>query len=280
MTPLRARMIEDLKLAGLADRTQQSYVDAVYQLAKFHRRSPAELIESEVREFFVDLVENRKAATSTLRVYKCGIRFFYERTLDKVFHFMGTLRSKREKKLPTVLSVDEVRQILTKVRQPKARMCLEVIYGCGLRVSEGAHLAVGDIDGGRGLIKVQKGKGGVDRFVPVTEDLLVQLREHYRAQKPCHWMFYGRTQEFSLPISTIQRAFKLAVSESGVNKPAHVHTLRHSIATHLLEAGLDLRSIQGFLGHRDAATTSLYTHLTAKTMEQTRILLAKIRTSR
>ncbi|MFZ2959448.1 MAG: site-specific integrase [Candidatus Ozemobacteraceae bacterium] len=279
MTPMRSRMIQDLKLAGLSDRTQEEYVKAVVQLAKFYKRPPAELVEEEVRKFFLELVEQRNVSPSTLKVYKCGIRFFYERTLNKAFHFMGTIQSKREAKLPTVLSVEEVKLILSKVHKPQTRMCLEVIYECGLRVSEGTRLAVPEIDGQRGLIKISNGKGGVDRFVPVNPELLVRLREHYRTHHPCHWLFYGRNPEAPIPNATVQRTFKLALSESGVNKPAQ-HSLRHSIATHLLEAGLDLRSIQGFLGHRDAATTAIYTHLTAKTMERTRELLGKVVRSR
>jgi site-specific recombinase XerD len=269
-------MIEDMKLAGLAEGTRKSYVDAVAQLAKQYGRSPSQLTSEEVRQFFVDLIETRNASQSTLRVYRCGIKFLYERTLDKVFNFFGTLRSTREKKLPIVLSVEEVKLILSKVQQPHARMCLEIIYGCGLRVSEGTHLSIPDIDGKRQMIKIKKGKGGIDRLVPIDEGLLEALRDHYRRFRPTHWLFHGKDPGSPLPNGTIQRAFKMALSESGVNKPAHVHTLRHSIATHMLENGLDLRSIQGFLGHSDAATTAIYTHLTDKTLGQTRLILRKL----
>lgn len=276
MTPLRQRMIEDMKLAGLSDRTQKSYVDAVILLAKRFRRSPTAITSEEIRRYFVELVEEKNVSQSTLRVYRCGIRFLYEKTLAKVISVFGTLRSKREKKLPTVLSTDEVHRILAQVRQAPIKMCLEVIYGCGLRVSEGTHLTVADIDGSRQMINIRKGKGGMDRYVPIDQELLQALRDYYRAYRPQHWLFFGRDRGAPLPNGTIQRAFKMAVSESGVHKPAHVHTLRHSYATHLLEYGLDLRSIQGLLGHTDSATTAIYTHLTDKTLGHTREILKKV----
>lgn len=263
MTELTRRMYEDLQLAGFAPKTQKSYVDAVLRLARYHDKSPDLLSEEEVRRFFLHLINECCSARSTVTIYLCGIKFFYETTLNRTWNIFGLVRPKRVKKLPVVLSVNEVRTIISLIRKPMARMGLTLIYSCGLRVSEAARLRVQDIDGERRLLWVRNSKGGKDRSVPLSEPTLVQLRAFWRTTRTKDWFFPGRDGEH-LNIATLQGAFKAAFLESGINKKASVHTLRHSFATHLLECGVDIRTIQKVLGHGSITTTCIYTHLTDK----------------
>ena len=192
MTELRRRMLEDLQLAGFAPRTQKSYVDAVQRLARHYNRSPALLAEDEVRRFFLHLINERKSARSTITIYLCGIKFFYETTLKRTWNIFGLVRPRRVKKLPVVLSVNEVRTIIASIRKPVLQMALTIIYSCGLRVSEAARLRVEDIDGGRHLLWVRDSKGGKDRSVPLSEPALIHLRKFWRQTKTTEWLFPGR----------------------------------------------------------------------------------------
>jgi len=263
MTELRRRMLEDLQLAGFAPRTQKSYVDAVQRLARHYNRSPALLAEDEVRRFFLHLINERKSARSTVTIYLCGIKFFYETTLKRTWNIFGLVRPRRVKKLPVVLSVNEVRTIIASIRKPVLQMALTIIYSCGLRVSEAARLRVEDIDGERHLLWVRDSKGGKDRSVPLSEPTLIHLRKFWRQTRTKVWLFPGQEGEH-IKIVTVQNAFKAALLESGINKKASVHSLRHSFATHLLECGVDIRIIQKILGHGSITTTCIYTHLTDK----------------
>jgi site-specific recombinase XerD len=271
MTPLRKRMIEDLQLRGYADRTVEAYVRAVAQLARFHGRSPDQLTEDQVREYFLHLATVRKVARGTLTIALCGIKFFYEQTLGRQWRVLDVARPKREKKLPVVLSRDEVWKILDAVRRPVYRVCLISIYSCGLRLMEGACLQVTHVDGGRKMLQLP-GKGGKDRCVPLPDTTLQLLREHWRTHRNPVWLFPSSLQPRvpaggdapGHPISrdSLQKAFQRALQQSGVHKRAHVHTLRHSYATHLLEDRVPLQLIQEYLGHTNVRTTQIYTHLT------------------
>jgi integrase/recombinase XerD len=267
MTELRRRMIQDIQLHGYAERTQESYVDAVRGLAKFHRRSPDRLTDEEIREFFLHLINKKKSAFSTVTIYLCGIKFFYETTLSRKLPVFDLIRPQKRKKLPLVLTQDEAIRILSLVRHPVGRMCLTTIYSCGLRLSEGTHLQVSDVDSSRMLIRVRNGKGGKDRYVPLPERILEHLRAYFRIFRPKLWLFPAKRSESPFPEASLQKMFKAAVRQSGTGKNASVHTLRHSYATHLLENGTDLRVIQSLLGHNSPLTTAVYTHLTRKTME-------------
>lgn len=182
------------------------------------------------------------------------------------------MRPRREKKLPVVLSVAEVRRILGIIRRPRYRACSSTIYACGLRLREGVYLQVRDIDSDRMMVHVQHGKGAKDRYVPLPVPTLEMLRRYWRTHRHPEWLFPAPTKS-GVPLSTaikpmsvsgVQRAFKAALQESGIQKEASVHTLRHSYATHLLEAGVNLRVIQAYLGHSSPKTTAIYTHLTRK----------------
>lgn len=265
-------MIECLQLRGLSERTQESYVQAVRQLAGHYHKSPDLITEEELRQYFLYLKNVRKYASSSLTIALCGIKFFFEHALKRDFPILDFIRPAREKKLPTVLSPDEVRRILRLVRLQSYRTCLSAIYSCGLRLQEGTHLQVQDIDSARRMIHLRQGKGAKDRYVPLplrTLELLRQYWVHHRNPIlifPALGRKSAQLSQTALPMadSSLQRAFKAALKQSGIHKPASVHTLRHSWATHLLEAGVNLRLIQAYLGHSSPATTSLYTHLTVK----------------
>ena len=264
MTALRQKMIEDLQLHGFSERTQDSYLRAVRQLAVYFNKSPDQISEDELRQYFLYLMNVKKVSRSTITLALCGIKFFYERTMKQQWTTLALVRPQREKKLPVVLSVDEVRQILARVRRWRYRVCLSTIYACGLRLQEGLHLQISHIDGGRQLLHVCHGKGGKDRYVPLPQPILEMLRQYWGTHRDPVWIFPSTHQTVQGPMDAtgLQRAFHGALLDTGIQKPATVHTLRHSYATHLLEAGLNLRLIQSYLGHASPNTTAIYTHLT------------------
>jgi integrase/recombinase XerD len=266
MSELRKRMIHDMQLRGFSEKTQEAYIGAVKGLAKFYRRSPDQLSEEEIRNFFLHLINERRAARSTVTIYLCGIKFFYERTLGKEWLTFDLVRPRKRVKLPVILTLEEVRHILSLIRNPVARMALSMIYSCGLRLSEGIHLQVEDIDSKRMLVRVQNGKGGKDRYVPLPEKTLEYLRAYWTLFRPRPWLFPVRNAVKPLSDTTLQKTFRAALRQSGIEKNASIHTLRHSYATGLLEKGIDLRVIQETLGHKSPQTTTIYTHLTQKTV--------------
>ena len=271
MTLLRQRMIQDLQLRGYADRTVEAYVHAVAQLARFSQTSPDQLSEDQVRQYLLHLSTVQKVARGTHTIALCGIKFFYRQTLGRSWTVLDVARPKGEKKLPVVLSRDEVWRVLDAVRIAVYRVCLTTIYACGLRLMEGIRLQVPDVDGDRTLLHIH-GKRAKDRYVPLPDDTLALLREHWRTHRNPAWLFPTGTRSHVAPHgdpavgpvsrSSLQSAFCRAVKQSGVHKRAHVHTLRHSYATHLLEAGVTLQLIQEYLGHTSLRTTAIYTHLT------------------
>ncbi len=265
MTPLRQRMLEDMQLRGLAPKTQAAYATAVRQLAEFYDKSPDLISEEELRDYFLYLKNEKKAARSTCTQALCGIKFFYEVTLQREWQTFDLIRPGKEEKLPVVLAISEVHRILGHLRHPAYRACLSVIYGCGLRLQEGINLQVRDVDSARMQLHIRHAKGNRDRYVPLPETVLPLLRAYWLTHRHPTWLFPAQTAtaaQATLSPSGVQRAFKAALQASGVNKAASVHTLRHSWATHLLEAGVNLRLIQLWLGHSSLKTTAIYTHLT------------------
>jgi len=265
MTPLRQKMLEDMQLHGLSERTQQSYVWAVKGLADYYHRSPAELAEEEIRQFFLHLIDTRKVAKSTVTVYLSGIKFFFEKTLGKTMPVFDLVRPRRRKKLPAVLTIEEIKNILSLIRSPTIKMLLTMTYGCGLRLSEATHLKVADVDMSRMQVKVT-GKGGKDRYVPLAQRSKQLLALYRNEHRPVKYLFIGKTVKGPIPGGTVQKAFKAALKQTDINKPATIHTLRHSYATHLLENGIDIRIIQAALGHKHPSTTMVYAHLTSKSV--------------
>ena len=286
MTELRQRMIEDLRLRGLSGRTQEVYLRAVRQLAEHYGRSPDLITEEELRGYFLHLVQVKKLARPSVTIALCGIKFFYEHTVQRDWNVFGVVRPPRERKLPVVLSRDEVRRILRCVKVDLYRVCLTTIYACGLRLREGTGLQVHQIDSGRMRLHIV-GKGNKHRYVPLSEPTLRMLRELWRTHRSPRWLFPARTRDgiaFGLahddrgPVhhSSVQAAFRRALQHSGVNKRANVRSLRHSYATHLLEAGLNLRLIQVYLGHSSPKTTAVYTHLTREVTEAAKVPVARL----
>lgn len=263
-------MIECLQLKGLSERTQECYVRAVAQLAQHYHKSPDLITEEELREYFLYLLNVKKYSRSACTIALCGIKFFFQHTLNRQWAILDFVRPPSEKKLPTILSLQEVRQILSLVRLPRYKVCLTTIYSCGLRLQEGTHLCVSDIDSSRLMLHIRHGKGGKDRYVPLPERTLELLRHYWATHRNPVWLFPSEgkahisLQKATEPVhkSSVQDAFRAALKQSHINKPASVHTLRHSWATHLLEAGVNLRLIQLWLGHSSPSTTALYTHLT------------------
>jgi integrase/recombinase XerD len=268
MSALRQKMIEDMQLKGLALRTQEAYVKAVFQLSRRLKKSPDQVHEEELREYFLYLKNEKQVADSTFSIALCGIKFFYEHTLGKEWHTLQLVRPDRKKKLPVVFSMEAVKRVLDGVHRFQYQVCLKTIYACGLRLLEGTRLRVKDIDSARKMLHVVAGKGGKDRYVPLPDHTLRLLRHLWATHRNPEWMFPSRNGLAAFDESAIQKAFQAALRASGVHKTASVHTLRHSYATHLLEAGVDLRIIQVYLGHASPATTAIYTHLTSVTEAQ------------
>lgn len=272
MTELRRRMIECLQLRGMSERTQEMYVRAVRQLAEHYHKSPHLITEEELRQYFLYIKNVKRYSRSASTIALCGIKFFFQHTLNRDWSTLSFVRAPREKKLPVILSIEEVRRILGCVRLPRYRVCLSTIYSCGLRLQEGTPLQVRDLDSARMMIHVRHGKGGKDRYVPLPERTLEMLRQYWVTHRHPVLIFPapGRggiglsSATEPMPKSSVQGAFRQALKDTGIHKGASVHTLRHSWATHLLEAGVNLRLIQEYLGHSSPATTSVYTHLTLK----------------
>ncbi len=267
MTELRRRMMEDLQLAGYSPKTQKGYLDAVRNLAKFYMRSPDVLSEEDIRRFFLHLINVRKAARSTVTIHLAGIKFFYVKTLGREWPVFDIVRPQPTKKLPAVLSREEVRAILQQIRKPMVKMALTVIYACGLRNAEGVKLRISDIDTSRKLLWVRCGKGWKDRAVPLADHVAKLLLQHYKNHgNRGGWLFPFKDGHITTDL--VQRVFKKALREAGINKDATPHTLRHSFATHLLENGEDVTILQKILGHADISTTRIYLHLTKRITER------------
>jgi len=271
MTPLRKRMIENLQLRGYSERSQEMYVRAVRQLSEHYKTSPDRITEEQLRDYFLYVKNERKWSRSASTIALCGIKFFFEHTIKRDWTTLKFVREPREKKLPVILSREEVFRILKNIRLLRYLVCLQSIYSCGLRLQEGTNLQVADIDSSRKLLHIH-GKRKKDRYVPLPEPTLKILRIFWKIHHNPIYIFpaAGRGEHLlsevtrPMPRCNVQSAFKAALKQSNIHKRASVHTLRHSYATHLLEAGVQQRNIQEYLGHNSAETTSIYTHLTQK----------------
>ncbi len=276
MTPLRDRMIEDMKLVGLSEGTQRVYIDAVSNLSRHFNRSPERVTEEEVRTYLIGM-SRRGLAPSTVRTHLFALKFLFLNTLQRDWSMLKLYRIRRTKRLPVVLSRTEVWKLIDHIRRPDIRMCTTMMYVCGLRISEAGRLRVEDIDSKRMVVWVRQGKGDKDRQVPLPTKTLVTLREYWGQRHPAgQWLFPDGTGTGSLCRSGIGRAVRSACRQAGIRKGASCHTLRHSYATHLLEQGLDLRSIQGLLGHANIKSTIVYLHLTQGVMDNVRQVINEL----
>lgn len=266
MSELRDRMNNDMIVRGLADRTRESYLAAVTGLAKFYRRSPDRITEQEITRYLVHLSEERKLAWNTRSLILNGLCFFYYTTLKRPRMQFSIPRPKPPALLPEILSREEVARILAQPANRKHRALLMAAYGAGLRVSELVALRVTDLDSDRMTIRVEQGKGRQDRYTLLSPRLLEELRAYWRLARPEPWLFPSQRGEHPVSVSCAQRVWAQAKRDAGVTKRGGIHALRHAFATHLLEAGTDLHTIQRLLGHRHLGTTMRYFHLAQKSL--------------
>jgi integrase/recombinase XerD len=276
MTVLRQRMIEDMQVRNFSPRTVEAYVAAVAKLAKHFMRAPEQLTGEELRAFQVHLLRG-KTSGSQFNQIVAGLRFFYGTTLGRAGMVEMLPYGKRAKRLPVVLSVEEVAQLLQAARPGRERILLQTAYACGLRISELLHLQVTDIDSARMVVHVRQGKGAKDRQVPLSARLLSELRVWWCRHRQKPWLFPGSTERSlgqPMHATAVQRMMQKIVARAQLRKSATMHTLRHSYATHLLEAGVDVVTLQKLLGHSSLGTTARYLHLSRRHMAQLPDLLA------
>jgi len=268
MSTLREKMLEDLQLRGITPRTQKKYIREVRDLANYFKKSPEELGEEEVKKYLVHLLEDRKLSTGTYKNYVAGIKFFYKTTLNREEVVEKIKYPKAKIKLPVVLDLAEVKTLLTVMENLKHRAILTITYSAGLRISETARLKVSDIDSKRMMVRVQQGKGYKDRYTILSQTALECLRQYWRQYRPKEWLFEGQKEGTHICISSIRQIFLEAKERAGITKPASPHTLRHSFATHLIEAGTSLHHVQLLLGHRSPTTTTVYLHVSRMNLAQ------------
>jgi integrase/recombinase XerD len=282
---LAQRMLDDLQLAGHSPGTQDRYLKAVRGLAKHFHLSPDKITEDQLRQYLLFLKNERRLAAGTLKIVYYGIRFFYSRTVKRDWPTLQKLRVPTEHRLPAVMSINEVRQMIAAVRTVHNRVFLQTLYSLGLRLEEGLHLQLGDIDKDRKLVHVHRGKGAKDRYVPLPDSTLSLLREYWKTHHNPTWIFPalgrdgkgGATARLPMIASGRRQCMKKAIKELGWNKQElTLHTLRHSYATHLLEAGVNLRLIQKYLGHSSLQTTMVYLHLTTQGEEQALVAINRV----
>jgi site-specific recombinase XerD len=254
-------MVNEMILRGLADATQEAYLGAVKALAKFYRRSPEQLSAQQVKDYLLHMISERKLAWSTCNIAVNAFRFLYHTTLKRDAAIFEIPRRKQPQKLPEILSREEVACLLAAATNPKHHALLATTYAAGLRVSEVVRLRPADIDSTRMTIRIEQAKGAKDRYSLLSPLLLEELRCYWKQCRPRAWLFDTRTGTHT-DISTAQKIYMRAKLVARITKRGGIHALRHAFATHLLEAGEDLHTIQHLLGHRDLATTSRYLHLT------------------
>lgn len=276
MSPLRRRMIEDMTIRNMSPTTQRAYVYAVQKFSRYFGRSPDQLEHEAVRAYQMHLVE-RGIAWPTLNATVCALRFFYGVTLGRTDVPERIPHAREPRKLPVVLSPDEVVRFLTAIRDLKSRVALTTAYAAGLRVSEVVNLKIRDIDSSRMVIRVEQGKGRKDRYVMLSPQLLDILRSYWHLARPPHWLFPGRDGEVPMRLGGLYDACRSACVAAGLTKQVTVHTLRHSFATHLLENGTDVRIIQVLLGHKRLETTALYAQVATSTIRNTASPIDRLR---
>lgn len=274
-SPLRRRMIDDMSLRNLSPATQRSYLHAVTKFSRYFGRSPDRLGLEDVRAFQVHLV-SQGISWPALNQTVCALRFFYGVTLDRGEIPERIAYARTPRKLPVILSADEVVRFLEAVPSLKARAALTTAYAAGLRASEAVSLKVANIDSARMLIQVHHGKGAKDRTLMLSPQLLTILRAYWRLARPEEWLFPGRSPDKPIDVQVLHAACRSATKAAGLVKRVSVHTLRHSFATHLLESGVDIRIIQVLLGHNNLSTTARYTHVATTTIAATQSPLDRL----
>jgi len=268
MNTLRDQMLVDLQLSGAKPNTQKSYLREVDNLAKYFNRSPAELGEAEIKEYLLSLIKERHLSEGTFRFYVAALKFFYRTTLKREWMVEKIRHPRAKRKLPIVLDLSEVQSLLAVTKNLKHKAILMITYSAGLRASETARLKITDIDSKRMMVRITQGKGGKDRYSILSQRTLELLREYWKKYHPQEWLFPGAKGYDHLSTNSIQQLFYKAKKQAGITKPASVHTLRHSFATHLIEAGTSLHHVQLLLGHRSPTTTTVYLHVSRLNLAQ------------
>ncbi len=270
MTRLHRRMVKDMQLRGFAERTQETYLREVRKLCEHVDKSPGKITEDELREYFLHLKNEHGFAASSMKVAYCGVKFFFTFTLKREWSTLALVRARKEARLPVVLEVEEVRRIIGAADGLHNRAFFWTAYSCGLRLQEAVNLQVRDIDGDRMMLHVHRGKGARDRYVPLPQSTLRGLRIYWKTRRNPVWLFpflgharnQGPTATRPMNSRSLQDAPRRVVTGLSFKKRVTMHTLRHSYATHLLEAGVGLRLLQQYLGRKSMATTFIYCHLT------------------
>jgi len=261
-----------LQLAGMSERTQQCYTRSVRMLVDFYNKTPGQINEQELQDYFLHRKNVDNWSAATMRICYSGIKFFFINVLKREWHTLKLINAKREQRLPAVLSLNEIWNILNTVNTPQNKAYLTTVYTCGLRLHEALYLQTSDIDSDRMRIHVHRGKGAKDRYVPLPEATLKTLRSYWKHHRNPHWIFprlgrggkEGPTAKEPMNNSSVQGALRRVLKQLKFKKRVSVHTLRHSYATHLLEAGVNIRRIQQYLGHSSLNSTMVYLHLTTQ----------------
>lgn len=264
MSALRKQMDGDLVVRGMAVRTREAYLGAVAGLAKYYGRRPDGISEAEVQKYLLHLIEERKLAWSSCNIAAQGLKFFYRVTLKRTQAQFGIPTARQPQKLPQILAREEVAALLEKTVNIKHRAILMTAYGAGLRLNEICHLKLTDIDSARMTIRVEQGKGAKDRYTLLSPRLLTELRRYWIAYRPKQWLFTRRDPARPISDGTVHRLYHAAKVRAGITKEGGIHSLRHAFATHLLEAGVDIHTIQRLMGHGHIGSTLRYFHLARK----------------
>jgi site-specific recombinase XerD len=254
-------MIDAMTVRGFAPATHESYIAAVRALAKHYRRSPDELSVQEVEAYLVHMVTKRGLSASTCNVAANAFKFLYHVTLGRDSMAFAVPAPKQPQRLPEILSREEVARLIAAPRNPKHRLLLATTYAAGLRVSEAVRLRVSDVDRDRMTLRVEQGKGRKDRVLPLSRKLLEQFGAYWKTEPPRQWLFPARRSIRHVDITVAQKVFTEAKLRTGIQKHGGIHALRHAFATHLIESGADVPTVQRLLGHRSVSTTMRYFHL-------------------
>lgn len=280
MGALREQMDKDMVLRGMSPRTRESYLYAVKGLAKHYHQSPDTLNEQDIQNYLLYLIEERKLAWSSCNIVAQGLKFFYHTTLRRDRMTFIIPRRRAPTRLPEMLSREEIIALFDAAPTTKHRLLMMTAYAAGLRVSELVHLKITDIDSNRMTIRVEQGKGAKDRYTVLSEQLLVELRQYWKRERPTQWLFPAtRNPVVPMAAETAQKAFYRCKQRAGITKRCGIHSLRHAFATHLLEGGTDLHRIQRLLGHGQLSTTMRYFHLAQNDLMQTPSPLETLATS-
>jgi site-specific recombinase XerD len=268
MGELKDKMKMDMELKNFSVRTIETYLSCVKKFAAYYSKSPKDLGQEDIRNYLHYLGKERKLATSSINQAHGALKFLYRTTLGRDWDSLNVPRGKTPKKLPEVLSIEEVDSIFSEIKNLKHLAIIMTIYAGGLRLTEATRLKLADIDSSRMMIRVSQGKGNKDRYTLLGERTLETLRIYWQIYQPTDWLFPSKQLDKPIHVSSVQRVFKKALHKTSIKKKASVHTLRHSFATHLLEAGTDLYHIQRLLGHSSANTTAIYLHVTRKDLNR------------